>query len=136
MADGDTIITEPGASVLSGTVGGTSVNANSIVSLSLDPSKSGVLYAGASKGLLRSYDFGKTWEALNIIESSKKFPISAVAVNPKNSSEIVYVSALTLYKSIDSGVSWSTHQIASDKSVYLLQYDGYNPEILYIGFKK
>jgi photosystem II stability/assembly factor-like uncharacterized protein len=137
VSDGDKIITEPSSAIAAGTiVNGATASATGIVSLALDANRGGVLYAGASKGLFRSSDFGKTWESLNIIESSKKFPIVAVAVNPKNSDEITYVSALTLYKSTDRGVSWSTQPIVSDKSANLLRYDSYNPAILYIGFKK
>lgn len=132
VSDGNTITIEPASSGV--TTSGAGVSG--AISLALDPSRSGVIYVGASKGLFRSTDSGKTFEALNIIESSKKFPIAAVAVNPKNSNEISYVSALTLYKSTDGGVSWSTGQLVSDKSASLLRYDTYNPQILYIGFKK
>ncbi|MDD5083316.1 MAG: YCF48-related protein [Candidatus Moranbacteria bacterium] len=139
VSDGEKIVTDPTAAsgaIASAVTGTTPVGTGSAVSLALDPGRSGVVYAGLAKGLLRSNDFGKTWEALNVIESSKKFPVGGIAVNPKNSDEIAYVSALTLYKSTDRGVSWSTHQIVSDKSANFLQYDPYDPNIMYVGFKK
>ncbi len=138
VVEGEKIVTEPGSAsslpIMSSDTK-SSVSAAGAISLALDPSRSGVLYAGTSKGLLRSGDFGKTWEELNIIESSKKFPIKAIAVNPRNSSEIVYVAALTLYKSDDAGVHWSTSAISSDKAASFIRYDSYDPSIMYIGFK-
>lgn len=133
VADGDAIVTEPSSGASFGTVSGSS----SAVSLALDPSRSGVVYIGTLKnGVFRSGDFAKTFEPLNVIESSKKFPIRAIAVNPKDSNEIVYVSSLTLYKSTDGGVRWSTHQILGDKSAVFVRYDEYDPKTLYVGFKK
>lgn len=134
LSDGEKIVSEPSASNLS--FGSTSLGSGGAISLALDPNRSGVVYAGSSKGVLRSEDYGKNWGALNVIESSKKFPIRAIAINPKNSDEIVYVSALTLYKSINGGAHWSTHQIESDKTASFIQYDSYDPNIIYIGFKK
>jgi photosystem II stability/assembly factor-like uncharacterized protein len=116
--------------------GGAAASSSGAMSLVLDMNRNGVLYVGTAKGIFRSSDYAKTWEALNIIESSKKFPIGAIAVNPKNSSEIAYVAGLTLYKSVDGGIRWSTHSIASDKNVSFLRYDAYNPDMMFIGFKK
>lgn len=136
VSDGEKIITEPASASFGTTSTTVSVGSKGVLSLAIDPSRSGVLYVGSSQGMFRSRDFAKTWESLNIITSAKKLPISAIAVNPKNSDEILYVSALTLYKSIDSGVHWSTHQIVSDKPAYLLRYDAYDPQTIFIGFKK
>ena len=137
VSDGDKIITDPSASISIGSVvGKTVVSSSGAVSMALDPNRSGTAYIGSIKGVYRSTDFGKTWEALNIIESPKKAPTSAIAINPKDSNEIAYASALTLYKSLDGGVHWSTHPITSDKTVSLLQYDAYDPAILYVGFKQ
>jgi photosystem II stability/assembly factor-like uncharacterized protein len=106
------------------------------ISFAVDPNRAGVFYAGTARGVFRTGNYGKEWEALNVIESSRKFPVRALAVNPKNSDEIVYVAAQTLYKSVDGGAHWSTHSVASDKAASFIRYDSYNPSILYVGFKK
>lgn len=134
VSDGEKIVTEPSKS--SSGSDGASMTSSGATFLALDPSRSGKLYAGSSQGLLRSTDFGKSWSSIGIIESSKKSPIRAVAVNPKNSDEITYISALTLYKSTDGGAHWSTHQLVGSGVVSFLRYDSYDPNIVYVGFKK
>lgn len=133
VSDGEKIVTEAASS---GSPGSSKASSAGAVSLALDPNRNGVLYAGSAQGLLRSADFGKSWDMVNVIESSKKSPIRAVAVNPKNSDEIAYISALTLYKSTDGGAHWSTHQLVGSGTVSFLRYDSYDPNILYVGFKK
>lgn len=135
VTDGEKIISEPQSTSFLTQGQNTSLSSSGALTLTLDPSRAGVLYIGSAKGVFRSQDAGKTFEALNIIESSKKFPIAAIAINPKDSNEIVYVSALTLYKSKDFGVHWSTHGIASDKNASIVRYDAYNPQTMFIGFK-
>jgi photosystem II stability/assembly factor-like uncharacterized protein len=147
LSDGEKLLVEPSSNILGAITNATPPTVGNIfsqskgnnskipVSLALDTSKSGTLYITSSQGILRSQDFGKSFEALNVIESSKKFPITALAINPKNSNEIVYITALTFYKSTDGGTHWTTASLMSDKPASFLQYDQYAPSILYIGFK-
>lgn len=96
----------------------------------------GLLYTGTNQGLYRSYDYGITWEAMNILESSKEFPIRAVAVNPKNSQEIVYTAGSALYRSQDNGTTWTTTKLDIKRPVRILQFDPQNPGTLYVALKK
>jgi len=101
-----------------------------------DPNISGTLYAGAKTGLFRSRNFGVSFEKVNIIESAEKFPIRAVAVNPKNSDEIVFVAGRTFYKSMNAGETWSVEMISVDREVSVIAYDPVYPEVLYLGLRK
>jgi photosystem II stability/assembly factor-like uncharacterized protein len=96
----------------------------------------GVLYAGAKNGLFRSHDDGKTWESLEIIESSRKFPIRSLAVNPSDTNEIVYAAGNAFYKSIDGGQTWSTTQLDISRGVSVLRYDPTHPDLLYFALRK
>lgn len=107
----------------------------SATSIGVDPSRSGTVYAGTTHGLFRSADFGKTWTALNIIESSKQFPIRSVAVSPNNSNELMYSSALAVYRSIDGGVHWSTYQLQGSRPAGLIRYDAQNTGVVYVGLR-
>jgi len=107
-----------------------------VFSLAVDSNNSGTLYAGLNGGMVKSADFGNTWEEVNILESSKKFPIRALAVNPKNSSQIVYSAAQAIYNSIDSGKQWSTFQLETSGIVEVIKFDPINPDILYAGLRK
>lgn len=106
-----------------------------VYSLAVDPSRPGVVYVGTDRGLLRGDNNGRTWTALNVIESSKKYQVRAVAVNPKNSNEIMYSSAMAVYKSVDGGNSWSTYQLTGEKAVSILSYDSFDPSTVYLGLR-
>lgn len=101
-----------------------------------DPKRSGTVYAGAENGLFRSQSGGKTWEAINIIESSKKFPIRSIAVNPRNSQDISYAAGAAFYRSIDGGAHWMTTQLEIDRGVSLVKYDPEHPENIYFTLRK
>jgi photosystem II stability/assembly factor-like uncharacterized protein len=108
-------------------------NQNTVV---VDQYLPGTLYAGTNKGLFRSQNYGATWEPLNILESSKNFPIRAVAVNPKKSTEIVYVAGSAFYKSKDNGVTWSTLKLPIERPVNMIHSDPVEPNTLYLTLKK
>jgi hypothetical protein len=72
---------------------------------------------------------------VNIIESSKAFPVRAIAINPQNSKEIIYSSAKALYKSVDGGVTWATFQLDTTKEISVLLYDPTNAAKIYGGLR-
>jgi len=110
-----------------------SSNSQSVFSVVADPGAPGTVYIGLAKGISKSTDGGKTWSNLNILESSKMFPIRAMAINPSNSSEMIYVSGKAV--SIDSGNQWSTFQLDTGKDVSSVVYNRSNPAIIYAGFR-
>ncbi|HEX8974679.1 MAG TPA: YCF48-related protein, partial [Patescibacteria group bacterium] len=122
--------------VLETTDGGKSINdisskidttghTSSVFTLVTDPVLGGVVYAGTGRGIFRR-NGGDTWTSVNIIESSKAFPIRSIAVNPRNSREIIYASAKAIYKSTDGGSTWSTIQLDTSKDISVLKYDSVN----------
>lgn len=113
----------------------TTLSLPKVTSLAIDPSRSGTFYAGTEKGLFRSRDFGDAWEELPVIESSKEFSVRAVAINPKNSNEIMYSSALAIYKSIDGGTNWSVYQLKANRAAGMIKYDSSDPNVIYLGLR-
>lgn len=117
-------------------------NANQITStgnvltIAPDPLRPEVLYAGMQGGMFRTEDYGKTWQNIDIIESSRKFPIRAMSVNPTNSNEIAYSAGDTFYRSTDAGKSWLTTRLQSDKAASVIAYDWKNPSVIYVGLRK
>ena len=107
----------------------------SVYTIVSDPYLSGVVYVGTEKGIYRRSQDEK-WSELNIIESSKAFPIRAIAINPGNSKEILYSSAKAIYKSTDSGATWATFQLDTAKEISILRYDNVNPPKIYAGLRK
>ncbi|MGK2848914.1 MAG: VPS10 domain-containing protein [Minisyncoccota bacterium] len=107
-----------------------------MTTVALDPSVSGTMYAGAKKGIFRSRDNGLSWEALDIIESSKKFPVRAIAIHPTQSNEIVYIAGQAFYRSVDGGLRWSTTKLDIDRGVSFLTYIPSHPNTLYFTLRK
>ena len=107
---------------------------SSVYSLTADPYLGGVVYVGTSAGIFRRAG-DDTWSALNLIESSKAFPVRVIAVNPKNSKEIMYSVAGAIYKSIDSGKTWSTFQLDTAKEIGVIKYDFMDPAKIYAGLR-
>lgn len=114
---------------------GNSWGSMSVYTIVSDPYLSGVIYVGTEKGIYRRSQDEK-WSELNIIESSKAFPIRAIAINPGNSKEILYSSAKAIYKSTDSGATWATFQLDTAKEISILRYDNVNPPKIYAGLRK
>ena len=107
-----------------------------ITTLAADPGRAGVIYAGAKNGLYRSTDYGRNWQPIDVIESAKKFPTRAIAINPTNSNEIIFAAGRAFYKSIDGGVNWATTELQIDRGVSVLRYDPFHPETIYFGLRK
>jgi photosystem II stability/assembly factor-like uncharacterized protein len=105
----------------------------SVYTLVADPYLSGVVYVGTEAGIFKKS--GETWVPMNMIESSKVFPVRAIAVNPKNSKEIMYSSAKAIYKSVDSGTTWSTFQLNTSKELSTIKYDPMDPSKIYAGLR-
>lgn len=106
-----------------------------IVSIVVDPTRSGTIYAGTNKGLYRSPDYGKYWYELNIIESAKKFPIRSIAVDPKNPKEIVFVAGKAFYRSVDGGETWSVTGLNVDRDPSFVSYDPFDSKYLFLGLR-
>lgn len=100
-----------------------------------DPWLGNTIYLGTEKGVLRSSNAGDKWEAVNVIESSKAFPIRAIAINPFNSKEILYASSKAIYKSVDSGVKWATFQLNTKRDVSVIRYNPVDANVAYIGMR-
>lgn len=109
--------------------------ATTLYTLVTDPYLAGVAYVGTSSGIFRGSNNGEAWAALNIIESSKAFPIRSIAINPKKSSELIYSSAKAIYKSLDGGVKWSTTQLDTSREISTLKYDPVDSSKIYAGFR-
>lgn len=107
-----------------------------ILYLTADPTQSGVLFAGTSQsGVFRSDNKGKSWTKLNIIDSASKFPIRSIAIDPKNSRNIIFIAGKTTYRSTDAGATWSVTEINTDRAASVITYDPFDPRFLFLGLR-
>jgi len=91
------------------------------------------LILATSYGLLKSADNGDNWSRLELITPEKEATINSVAVNPKDSTEIYYITNTTFYHSLDNGQNWITKKLPTTRAGRKLLIDPENPNIIYLG---
>ena len=106
------------------------------VRLVSDPATAGGLILISNYGMLRSRDYGQTWEAVNLVSNSKNVGLYSVAVNPKNSNEIYYTTRSSLVRSTDGGQSWSSQKLPTSYGVKNILINPDNTLIVYLGAVK
>jgi photosystem II stability/assembly factor-like uncharacterized protein len=118
---------------LSSAAGDSLIGRSSFDVLEVDEATNWV-YASGGTGIIRSKNNGETWEKITPLNSVESFPVDALAINPTNSSEIVYASGQAFYRSTDGGQTWATSQFEGKKKVKVIRYDPTNTQIIYVGF--
>ncbi|MDX9913174.1 MAG: hypothetical protein RBS77_01185 [Candidatus Moranbacteria bacterium] len=106
-----------------------------IYSLAVSDSDDGALYIGTDEGIFRSYNAGESLEEVAVLATSKGFPIRSIAINPKNSQEIIYSAAQAIYKSTDAGKNWSTYQLNTGKLISEIIFKPSDVNIIYAGLR-
>jgi photosystem II stability/assembly factor-like uncharacterized protein len=108
------------------------VKMNNLILVKDEPAN---IYVATENGLARSTDRGETWENISILPPDNKAKINDMAVNPKNTKEIYYVSDTTFFSSIDGGTNWSTIKLPTSRAGTLLLLDPKEPNTIYLGVK-
>ncbi len=93
---------------------------------------SGTVIAATGYGLLRSEDFGDSWEEIELITSPGQVQIRAVGIDADNPSTIYYAANSTFYRSLDGGSTWETERLASSRTPTTLLVDPTDPSVLYV----
>ncbi len=101
-----------------------------------DPYLPETIYVGAKNGLFRSRNSGFEWEKVNIIESAEQFQLRSLAVNPKNSKELIFAAGRVFYKSVNAGETWSVVPLNIDRDISVITYDPVYPDVIYLGLRK
>jgi photosystem II stability/assembly factor-like uncharacterized protein len=66
----------------------------------------GIVYAGTSLGLLRSWDRGTTWNVISVHGLPDRVLIGALAVSPSNKDHLFAGTSVGLFESENGGVHW------------------------------
>lgn len=109
-----------------------------VYDIEINPQDSKILFAGtASKGFIKSFDSGNSWQGLSkgaLGADSPVFDVSIDSHNPKNIYLASYFGSLgRILKSEDMGESFSEVYVAhADKiMVSQIEVDNYNPSIIF-----
>ncbi len=107
-------------------------NGNKVWSLVQDKTSATVV-AATQYGLLRSQDFGSTWEGIALLTAPGQITIKALAMDPENVSSIAFASLGTLYSTTDGGVTWKTVKLPTARIPEVLIADPLRWETMYLG---
>jgi photosystem II stability/assembly factor-like uncharacterized protein len=110
-----------------------SIKGKSVRALSIAPSNSKVLVAGALDGVFRSNDGGDSWKLISPPEHKDIRNIESVAIDPKDPN-VVYAGTWHLaWKTNDGGQNW--HQInrgmIDDSDVFSIIVDPKQPNVVF-----
>lgn len=104
--------------------------AGTVRAIIIDPKTASILYAHVGLGLYKSTNGGLNWAPVETITA-----VQAAAIDPKTPSTLYLGSCQgTIYKSIDSGQSWSALNTDLPRSITnTIVVDPSSPSTLYIG---
>jgi photosystem II stability/assembly factor-like uncharacterized protein len=94
---------------------------------------SGVVVAASDYGLLRSFDFGQSWEPIELLTAPGDVDILGLAVDPQNADRIYYTADSTFYRTKDGGGAWTTKQIPTTKLVEAIAVNPEDSDVVYTG---
>jgi photosystem II stability/assembly factor-like uncharacterized protein len=101
-----------------------------IYGVAVDPTNPSIVYAAsASGGFFRSADGGASWSAIN--NGLSGLFTSEIAVQPNSPSTLYGYADYAVWKSINSGGSWT--KAFNSSYVYQIVFDPNNPAAIYIG---
>jgi len=107
-----------------------------IYSMAVDRTQQGVLFVGTDNGIYKGHNYGSSWEALNVIDSSKGIPIYAVSVSPFDNNELMYNVGGAIYRTADNGGQWHVYELGAQASVNTLMYDVQDKNVVYLGLRE
>lgn len=109
--------------------------ASRIYRMEIDP-ESNNFYLATDYGLLVSIDEGKSWQPLKTLTPVGSVPYYAVAVNPLDSREIMFVAGNSVFKSINEGESWSVRKVYTGAAIRYLKYHPTDSAVIYLGIRE
>jgi len=113
------------AMALAGDNPGLGLNETDFNCIVLHPKTEGLLFAGSSRGLYRSYDYGKSWKPV----FSPKCPVNCIIIDGNT---IYAATAQGLYGSFDAGLSWKLIYRGKGKAKNIISL-GANDSYLFLG---
>lgn len=108
---------------------------NNVMMFMLDPANTNTLYLALGNGLVKSTNWGRTWEFVKVLIPPKMLPIDAIAINPKNTNTIYVGAGSLIYQSVDGGVNWSVQKFNTQKRINTIAIDPKDTQSIYLGMK-
>ncbi len=91
-----------------------------------------IVMAATGYGLIRSYDFGLTWEPLTLLTSPGQVVISSLVLNEKDADIIYYTAGSAFYASADGGDTWTTENLPTARIAEDMLLDSSDGTVVYL----
>ncbi len=88
-----------------------------------DPHRSSNIYLGSWFGLLRSFDDGLSWVAVNLVIPTEALPVFDVQFDSRDSNIIYVVAGTNIYKSRDRGETWAVRRLSGKNRTRTIAVD-------------
>jgi photosystem II stability/assembly factor-like uncharacterized protein len=102
-------------------------------SAAFDKRLDSVIFLATQQGLLRTVDGGVTWTTVSLPATNESLTVSAVAINPTNSNNLVIAVGSTFFRSTNGGVSWETRKLPTQQRVKEILINPDEPNEIYLG---
>ncbi|MDH4083754.1 MAG: hypothetical protein OEV99_09055 [Nitrospira sp.] len=111
-----------------------------VVTLTMDPTRPSILYAGTSGGVYKSIDQAGHWEKVNnglvppgMLKTSRALNVTSILVDPY-SPDTVYAATLSgLYKTTDAAQAWTrVGELLADQMIIAMVLDRTRQGVIYI----
>jgi len=111
-----------------------------VVTLTMDPTRPSILYAGTSGGVYKSIDQAGHWEKVNnglvppgMLKTSRALNVTSILVDPY-SPDTVYAATLSgLYKTTDAAQAWTrVGELLADQMIIAMVLDRTRQGVVYI----
>lgn len=104
--------------------------------LAIGVSDPGVVIFASKYGLIRSRDFGDSWEKIDLLTPPGQSIAYSLAIDPKNSDNIYFGTATTFNKSTNGGANWITKRLPTTRAATVLRVDQANSDVIWMGVTK
>jgi len=101
----------------------------------LDPANTNKLYLALGNGLVKSENWGRSWEFVKVLIPPKVLPIDAIAIDPKNTNTLYVGAGSLIYQSVDGGVNWGVQKFNTQKRITIIAIDPKDSKSIYMGMK-
>ncbi|MCA9364480.1 MAG: hypothetical protein KC736_01155 [Candidatus Moranbacteria bacterium] len=92
-----------------------------ITAIATSPAQAGLVILGTESGLVKSVDYGQTFEQMSVVGSVEEVPISAISADPQDTQKILFSAGQELYTYNNGAISPAKISIGSKQSVRLIE---------------
>lgn len=111
-------------------------NNRNIRSLRISAKSDGLVIATTPYGMLKSGDYGDTWERIELVTPEKKTQINDIAIDYLDDNIIYYVTNSNFYRTKDGGETWTVRDLPTQRRGWKLLLDFDTTGLIYLGVKK